>query len=166
VPEKATNDLIFGLLLDVVFEKGGELPLDASMQKASGEIRMGPLWRDQFPPAAFGFFQYNHSEFDNWISGPYEREVIPSQPIRFDQLPEKLRKLAQFVQFDKLSFAETPWLQPIEHTNCTSWESAWLASDKKTIRPIPGMEEEYEAAYEDIRDLAHDGKYTIEPPRE
>ena len=35
------------------------------------------------------------------------------------------------LRFANLSFAETPHIQPVEHTPCSSWESRWLGCDGK-----------------------------------
>jgi hypothetical protein len=111
-------------------------------------------------PAGHGLFAYGHL-CENWISGPYGREALPRQPVHIDQLPPDLRAVVGRFRLDTLCFAETPHIQPVEHAECTSWESAYLASDGKTVRPIPGREEEYREVYGEYR---KDSRLEIEPP--
>jgi hypothetical protein len=113
-------------------------------------------------PARHGLFYYAHL-CENWISGPYGLHGRPAQPVHIDQLPPDLRARLQQTRFASLCFAETPYVQPIEHTECTSWESAYLASDFKTTRPMPGREEEYREVYEE---LAKAPGLEVEPPPE
>src|SRR5262249_45335399 len=106
-----------------------------------------------------GVFTYGHLT-ENWISGPYGREEVPAQPVHIDQLPPDIRQALKQVRFDKLSFADTPHVQPVEHTECVSWESAYLDSTGKNIRPIPGREGDYADIADEMEDMA--GEYNIE----
>jgi hypothetical protein len=81
-------------------------------------------------PERLGLYVYGHL-CENWISGPYGRETIPSKPLHIDQLPPMIRNLIKQLRFANLSFAETPHIQPVEHTPCSSWESRWLGCDGK-----------------------------------
>ncbi|HEY7312694.1 MAG TPA: hypothetical protein VH643_25235 [Gemmataceae bacterium] len=110
---------------------------------------------------ARGLFSYSHLT-DNWISGPYGRVRRPAQPIHVDQLPPRIREAVKAMRFDALSFAETPHVQPIEHVECESWESAYMDVTGKHIRPIPGKEKEYAAHYDEMADIGRD--VTVEPP--
>lgn len=108
-----------------------------------------------------GVFSYAHLT-ENWISGPYGLVRRPAQPIHIDQLPPRLREAIKAMRFDSLSFAETIYVQPIEHTECISWETAYLDVSGKHIRPIPGREDEYADAYEELAD--RDDNIEVEPP--
>jgi hypothetical protein len=108
-----------------------------------------------------GLFSYTHLT-ENWISGPYGRVRRPAQPIHVDQLPPRIREAVKAMRFDTLSFADTPHIQPIEHAECVSWESAYLDVSGKSIRPIPGREEEYADAYQELADLGEN--MHVEPP--
>jgi hypothetical protein len=110
---------------------------------------------------ARGLFSYSHLT-DNWISGPYGRVRRPAQPIHVDQLPPRIRDAVKAMRFDSLSFAESPHVQPIEHTECVSWESAYMDVTGKHIRPIPGKEEEYSQHYDELADIGRD--VNVEPP--
>ena len=66
------------------------------------------------------------------------------------------------MRFDSLSFAEATYVQPIEHTECVSWESAYLDATGKQIRPIPGKEDEYADYYEDLAGMGDN--IEVEPP--
>jgi hypothetical protein len=116
--------------------------------------------RDHPDVSRHGVFVYGHL-CENWISGPYGRECVPRQPVHIDQLPPAVRRLLLQVHFDKLCFADTPHIQPVEHTECVSWESAYLTSDGKTVRPIPGSDENYLDALDHLREM--DG-LVFDPP--
>jgi hypothetical protein len=113
-------------------------------------------------PAQYGIFEYCHLT-ENWISGPYGRERVPALPLHIDQLPPRLRENLGQLRLEGVRFTETPYLQPVEHTECASWESAWLDVTGQRIRPIPGKEEEYAEAYEEYY---KDSSFEAEPPGE
>lgn len=125
--------------------------------EANEEMGMGP------DPAAHGIFRYSHLT-ENWISGPYGRIRQSAQPIHVDQLPPRVRDAIKAVRFDTLSFTDTPHIQPVEHTPCESWESAYLDVTGKHIRPIPGKEAEYATAYEELADMGGEDGMHVEPP--
>jgi hypothetical protein len=108
-----------------------------------------------------GVFQYGHDEYS--ISHPYRREHRPTRPLRVDQLPADLRATIEQVRFDSICFAEAPQVQPIAHMPCEVYNSAYLDLDGKTVRPIPGHEEDYRRVYEA---LAENTEYHVEPPPE
>lgn len=124
------------------------------------------IYTDEDDPAGLagrGFFVYEHLT-DNWISGPYGRESVPAQPVHVDQLPPDVRQLVGQLQLDTLRFTETPHLQPVELTECVSWEAAYIDVTGRHIRPIPGKEDEYADSYGEMVDLGDE--YEIEPPAE
>jgi hypothetical protein len=108
-----------------------------------------------------GFFNYSHLT-DNWVSGPYGRTGQPERPVHIDQLPPRIREAIKAVRFDSLSFAETPYIQPVEHMECASWESAYMDVTGKHIRPIPGKEQEYAEAHDELTDIGDE--LNVEPP--
>jgi hypothetical protein len=108
-----------------------------------------------------GLYNYRHLT-ENWISGPYGRQQLPTQPLHVDQLPPALRNQLKQIRFDTLSFGDTPHIQPVEHTPCESWEAAWMDVTGKQVRPMPGREEDYAEAYGNIQDLQ--GEFEVEPP--
>lgn len=110
--------------------------------------------------ANFGFYSYTHVT-DNWVAGPYARDLQPAQPITIDELPPDLGRQVRQVRFDDLCFRETTAFQPVEHVACDAWGAAYLASDGKTIRPMPGREADYASEYEEY---STDEKYVAEPP--
>jgi hypothetical protein len=123
--------------------------------------RFGLGGTDTPSPGELGLYEYGHLT-ENWISGPYGRQQLPTQPLHVDQLPPALRQQLKQVCFDMLSFADTPYIQPVEHTDCASWESAWMDAAGKRVRPMPGREDEYAEAFGDMEDL--EGEFEIEPP--
>jgi hypothetical protein len=100
---------------------------------------------------------------DNWISGPYGCAARPVQPLHVDQLPPEVRNLVKGMRFANLSFAQAPHVQPIEHTDCASWEAAWLDVTGKKVRPVPGREDDYADAVGEL-DGMPGGGFEIEPP--
>ena len=67
------------------------------------------------------------------------------------------------LRFDNLSFAQATHIQPVEHTECVSWEAAWLDVAGKKVRPMPGREEDYADAVGELDNLADEG-IEVEPP--
>ena len=110
--------------------------------------------------AEMGLFGYDHL-CENWISGPYGRETIPSQPLHVDQLPPGLRDHLKQATLPNLRFAETVHIQPVEHFECGSWEPGWLGLDN-VIRSFPGREDEYADRVDEMRDVS--GPYHFEEP--
>jgi hypothetical protein len=119
--------------------------------------------------ARLGIFSYSHLT-ENWISGPYGREKLPRKPLHVDQLPPAARKTVKQMKFGSLCFAETPHIQPAEFDDCASWEAAYLSSDGKTIRPVPGNTTHSDSEVRDyLRELQENGLpegVTIEMPEE
>jgi hypothetical protein len=131
----------------------------------------GCFWHDEpdveggFPHlAAGGIYEYGHL-CENWISGPYGLERTPVTPIHIDQLPPAFRDQMKRLTFAEFCFADTPYIQPVEHTECESWETAYLDVTGSKIRPIPGKEENYADAYEAYYANKED-LLDVEPPRE
>jgi hypothetical protein len=97
-------------------------------------------------PAAKGLYQYEHA-CDNWIAGPYRLHAKPSQPLRAEDLPRGVK----LVRFEG-RFEETQLLQPMNAWPCESWEPAWLDVDGRTVRPVPGREDDYAEQLADLRE--------------
>ena len=102
-------------------------------------------WEDEPAAAAHGLFLYEQT--DEWIAQPYARLQAPAAPLKVDELPRSIRDKAVKLEG---RFAELPLFQPAEHWSCFGWESAWLASDARTVRPLPGREDDYAEAREDF----------------
>lgn len=117
----------------------------------------------RFALAARGCFMYEHLT-ENWISGPYGRQCYPAEPLHVDQLPPSLRAAVGALRFDSLCFAQASHVQPVEHAECVSWQSAYLDATGRHIRPIPGKEKDYAADYEDLARFAASKNMTVEPP--
>lgn len=93
------------------------------------DYRYGP-----FQPSRFGFYEYDM----NWCegAGPFHRLNVPDDPIHFRELPEDLREIVCRNVMPEVSFADAPFVQPIEHMAC-SWPDylPWLESDGRTLHP-------------------------------
>jgi hypothetical protein len=94
---------------------------------------------EEFQPAEHGLFGYSHT-CENWISGPYGRHENPDKAVTLASLPPELQEAIGRVRFESLCFHETPYIQPVEHVSCESWETEYLALDMKTTKPMPGSE--------------------------
>jgi hypothetical protein len=93
-----------------------------------------------------------YEDASDWFTGPYRRAHRPKKPLHVDQLPPDLRNDIKSVRFDGLSFAEKKMLQPCEYTEGVAWSSAYVAEDGKTVRPIPGHEQDYRKEVEQLRE--------------
>lgn len=102
---------------------------------------------DRPSPAARGLYEYSHP-CD--IAGPYRLEVKPSRPIRLEDVPPEARE--HMVRFDG-RFEETRLIQPLAIWPCESWGAAWLDVDRRTVRPVAGMEEAYPEELEWLRKI-------------
>jgi hypothetical protein len=100
--------------------------------------------------ARLGLHVYEDDSVD-WFSGPYRRTHRPKRPLHVDQLPPQLRKQVKVVRFDDLLFMDKKVFQPCDHVEGSTWESGYLAEDRKTVRPMPGYEEEYRKDVERMR---------------
>jgi hypothetical protein len=129
---------------------------------------------DRLPkPARIGLYYYSHTT-ENWISGPYGRIQVPAQPIHIDQLPPDLRRQVRELRLD-LRFADTAHIQPVEHAQSASWESAYLTGDglyvRENVAAIDGRfaPDQYAEFYSEFTgDNAADwlAGITIDPPRD
>jgi hypothetical protein len=102
-------------------------------------------------PAEVGIYEYGHV-CENWISGPYGRERIPTRPLHVDQLPPNVRRQLKEATLTGLSFADTTYLQPAEHWECQSWEPSWLGLDG-TACPFAGREDEHAERLDEVKDI-------------
>lgn len=94
---------------------------------SSGEILGGTEFELFMHPHYLGFFSYdNYSQ----VPIPYEREGVPEKPLKVEDLPEELQQALSKSHFEKIRFAETETIQPIEHTPCATWgnDEYWVDS--------------------------------------
>jgi hypothetical protein len=172
-PEAVRAELAAGRVVQVPAEEGVAVVWPGLSRAQHERLHAAGVCRGCFhhfdeegegmPPnlALHGLFRYGHLT-ENWISGPYGREQVPDRPVHVDQLPPDLRRQVKQMRFDTLRFSETPHIQPVEHSPCESWESAYLDVTGKNIRPIPGMEDRYSEQYDELRDESD--RFEIEPP--
>jgi hypothetical protein len=74
----------------------------------------------------------------------YHRRHVPEVPVHIDQLPPGMREM--FAQRHlPVRFDQVEQVQPLEHLRCgvAGDYAAYLACDGKTVRPIPGEEEDF-----------------------
>jgi hypothetical protein len=109
-------------------------------------------------------FVYETGPMDECFSDRYERKQAPKVPLHIDELPPQVRQAVGGMRFDTLDFGQTKRFQPVELTECATWDPAYLADDGKTIKPVPGREKEYAEFVKGCRDdLVGDG-LTVEEP--
>jgi hypothetical protein len=93
-----------------------------------------------------GVFCYEYGEELIHIA-PYHLSGAPRSPLHVDQLPPELRQLCKRIRFENVNFADAEMVQPAEQFRCTCWYEearvAYLCSDGKTVRPIPGLEHRF-----------------------
>jgi hypothetical protein len=135
----------------VFFEEGLTPELFRRIHAAGACLACVSLFEHPDWPTRLGLYRYSHT-CDNWISGPYAQDGRPDRPLRIDDVPPEFRATFERMRFDTLRFAETEEIQPVDHGPCHSWESAYLALDRKTVRPLPGREQEYRERYEEMSD--------------
>jgi hypothetical protein len=121
------------------FERGSEL--DVYLSNEEGADRMGI------------FLYVYHESFDP--IAPYTLAVKPEALIHLDQLPPRFRAECLRCRFPQLDFAQTERIQPLEHGPCNYWYThnrvAYLMSDGRTVKPIPGQEEKFQEFCEAFR---------------
>jgi hypothetical protein len=140
-----------------VFHSGenGHVPDLAEIDDLAGDLwrRLHPnqadehFWEldDQEVANQLGLYCFAYgSEFDP--IGTYGLLGRPETPLHVDQLPPELRKRWRGLRL-KVDFTQLSDLQPLEHGYCSYWYEedrvAYLASDGKSVRPIPGMEDRF-----------------------
>jgi hypothetical protein len=134
-------------------------------------VCQGCFWQFQLsdepedqPPnlAEYGVYVYS-ALGGNASANPYGIQLIPANPVHVDQLPPELRRRLKEVQFDAVSFADTPVFQPAEHVPCTAHEPVYTDMKGRT-HPLPDADElgrdEYLRRHEEMLGLQGDGEQT------
>jgi hypothetical protein len=113
------------------------------------------LWDDEIPEE-YGVdrtpgWAYTYEEVGDApaASGLYARFSAPRRALRLQEFPPDLRWEISRIRFAGLSFANTPYFQPVTFARCESWQPAYLEPDGRIIRPMPGREDDYREAYEE-----------------
>src|SRR5262249_11651267 len=96
-------------------------------------------------------FVYETGQWDECLADRYHRRKVPKNPLHVDELPSDVRWAIRGACFDTLDFSETKVFQPVELTECGSWDPAYLSSDGKTVKPVPGREKEYAEHIAELR---------------
>lgn len=118
---------------------------------------------EDFPPQHSERGIYLYSCCESQMAAPYGRHTIPERPLTVDQLPADLRTKLAKVAFADLSFAETPYIQPVSHFPCFTWDGAYIDEDWQTFRANPGQEAEYGEMYRNFHE-DFGGDFKFEPP--
>jgi hypothetical protein len=101
------------------------------------------FWFDGKTLAGFGLFVYGSENNRAYLPWAYRRTFVPKQPLHVDQLPPAVRNALKGLTLSSVHFAEAKRIFPADHATCDGWGPVYLCSDGKTVRPIPGREEEY-----------------------
>jgi hypothetical protein len=109
---------------------------------------------ESFHPELARLGLHVYEDASEWFSGPYLRTHRPKKPLHVDQLPPSLRAEVKAVRFDGLSFADKKRLQPCDHLEGYAWGGVFLSEDGKTVRPIPGHEDDYRRAVQELREYS------------
>jgi hypothetical protein len=111
-------------------------------QVAAGQAGISSeIHGDDIELARRGVFVYRAHYIRFNIAEPYGRLFTPFCPLIVGDAPPTLREeLTKRVHLD-VSFATSPYIQPLELVPCGTWATeAYLASDGFTLRPLPGAE--------------------------
>ena len=104
--------------------------------------------------ARLGLFGYGYPS--GFLAGPYPLWGRPESPLHIDQLPPALRQEIKRLRFATLCFEQTAELQPCDYTRCEGWGPAYLCGDGRTVRPIPGREDDYREWCRRLRQWSRD----------
>ena len=117
----------------------------------------------------FFYSPYSGADARCNIPGPYGQELAPQRPLCLDEAPAPLRDaLAPCARLD-VSFASSPYVQPVEHVPCAIWgDCVYLASDGFTVRPVPGTDaRKYSQAAANLGSPQNEARYkalVFDPP--
>ncbi|MBO0867791.1 MAG: hypothetical protein J2P15_04425 [Micromonosporaceae bacterium] len=92
-----------------------------------------------------GAFCYSSQE-TFYIAEPYGRTIQPTRPLHVSELPAQLRTVAEARRLPH-RFADTVYIQPVEHLDCQTWTPIYLTEDGSTIRGV-GLPESAQALAE------------------
>jgi hypothetical protein len=88
-----------------------------------------------YPLAAqLGLFEYEH---DNHVLIPYHRKYVPQYPLKLEDLPDRLQTKIIEAGIDRVKFAESELVQPLEHTPCNAWSGTDYWLDTQGIEHTP-----------------------------
>lgn len=96
-----------------------------------------------------GAFRYS-AQHTFYIAEPYGRTIQPTQPLHVSELPAELRAIVEQRRLP-YRFADTVYIQPVEHLDCATWTEVYLSEDGSTIR---GVGPEAPRALDEIRESA------------
>jgi hypothetical protein len=119
---------------------------------------------DRLPDEKRLFLYTTSDALDDCLAERYERSRVPKKPLHIDELPPQVRAAIAGMRFDGLEFAKTEVFQPVELTECATWDAAYLSGDGKTVKPVPGREKDYTEFYEKRLEDFRGEDVTVEPP--
>jgi hypothetical protein len=119
---------------------------------------------------ALGVYCFSYPDDYGILAVPYERAAIPPLPLHIDQLPGHLRDRCREVCFATLRFDQCEVIQPVEFLRCVFYEGemigGYLASDGRTVRPVPGKEARFAEWAREFReeDPEQAARVVFDPP--
>jgi hypothetical protein len=141
-----------------------DMNLDEAERAEIGLDSLPDIPQDRLPDDTLLFHYETCNALDECLAERYQRTGVPKKPIHIDELPPQVRAAIATLRFDRLEFAETDVFQPVELTECETWDPAYLSGDGKAVKPVPGREKDYAEFYEDRRDEFSGDDVTVEPP--
>jgi hypothetical protein len=95
-------------------------------------IILSILLEEYYPaPQRFGLYVYDNNDYD---CGPYQRNALPANPIRVDDLPDSPRETCGHVVFREVDFDQAEKIQPAEFFECEAWSEIWVGVDGEPHR--------------------------------
>lgn len=81
-----------------------------------------------------GLYEYEHNSHSLI---PYNRRYIPQYPLKLENLPERLQTKIIEAGIDRVKFAESELVQPLEHTPCNAWGNTDYWIDTQGVEHTP-----------------------------
>jgi hypothetical protein len=92
-------------------------------------------WNFDYPLASLcGLYEYAHHSH---ALIPYERTHVPQYSLKFEDLPARLQERLIEAGIDRIKFAESELVQPLEHAPCYAWGGTDYWIDTQGVEHTP-----------------------------
>ena len=79
-------------------------------------------------PQRLGFYSFDHGDgFENWIAGPFIKDGVPFNPVKFEQLPDSIKTIVGKLQLQEVDFSVDHAVDAYSHDRCSSWGSRFVS---------------------------------------
>jgi hypothetical protein len=129
----------------------------AELWRLRGGSGTPPSFYEAEAVGRLSLFCYEYSGWGDFTLaiGFYARDAVPEEPVHVDQLPPTLRAEALAFRFEQLRFSAAEPIQPLDFYPCDfrykESRVAYLGSDERTVKPLPGWEEKFPEFCEEFR---------------